>query len=1018
MSKLVLGLDLGAASVGWALLRVPGNQRESGEVVAMGSRVFPEGTDRDTKGLEKSKTVQRREARGSRRIKQRRKQRRRRLIATLLKADLLPDGDEALRTVLAGDPYPLRAKGLDQKLTAHELGRVLYHLNKRRGFKSNRKGGKSKEDGTVYESIQALTNQIGGAGCRTLGEYLNKLVAKPGERPEVRVRCYPVSGLYTLRAMYEQEFDKLWAAQQPHHADKLTPELARELKENVLFFQRPLRSAQHLVGYCELEPEEQRCPRGRWEAQQFIMLQELNHLRRIDTSTGEEKELTLEDRAKLYEKLCWNREIKMDAARDLLGWPEHHQCNLEHQGKRRSLKGNAVGDILRKALKEKEVKKLGRAQLIEIGAKLDEEEDFARLKAHALHAWRFSEEQVEALLKAAASLPERHLMVSLKSIEKMLPYLEEGYVISKAKELAGYKRRDEDRGEGLPALPLPFDRRGQPLTNNPVVQKTLFEVRKVINALIQVYGKPDEIVIEMARECRGSIDERNDRNIEMRKREKQRDAWKEQIRSDFAEFKDRPPRRDDTLKYELWLECGKTCPYTGQQISARQLFSGEVQIEHILPYSRSLDDSFMNKALCFHAFNAEKGNRTPFEFFAQTSKPKWQKRWEEIQVWAKNHREIPWAKRRRFLQKEIDTDKFIQRQLNDTRYISVVARDFVAGLCPQDRTPLQYVRCARGDLTAKLRWDWGLESVLDTETKNREDHRHHAVDAVVVALTDSKRVVLLTQNDETRRTRGLDIRSRDKVPDPWPVFRDQVKAKVNAVIVSHKPTRKVSGPLHEETFYGPTKRPGVFAVRKPVEALTKDMIENIRDETIRGLVKSRCTLDAQGQVVEIPKDAFKTPLHMQSGVPVKKVRIGFVSEKIVEIRPKTFVKPGENHHVAIYQNGESILSNTVTRFEAALRLSKGIPVVSPVHSEDSKAKLLFSICINDVLEIPKDNGAKILWRVQQLWEKQIQLRPITYAGPASNKEGRWIPAHKTVVEMGARKVSIDPLGRIAGYPRD
>lgn len=194
MSKRVLGLDLGSSSIGWALLKVPESEGEGGEVTALGVRVFPEGVDRDTKGLEKSKCVQRREARGARRTKQRRRIRRKQLVEILRQTGLLPGDDARLRELLTTDPYPLRAKGLDNRLEPFDLGRVLYHINQRRGFKSNRKGGKEK-DGAVKKETSELQAKIDGSQCRTLGEYLAKLAPKPGERPgPERVRSLYFAG--------------------------------------------------------------------------------------------------------------------------------------------------------------------------------------------------------------------------------------------------------------------------------------------------------------------------------------------------------------------------------------------------------------------------------------------------------------------------------------------------------------------------------------------------------------------------------------------------------------------------------------------------------------------------------------------------------------------------------------------------------------------------------------------------------------------------------------------------------
>ena len=141
MNSYTLGLDIGSKSIGWALLATS----QEPTIIDIGVRVFPEGVERDTKGLEKSKNATRRDARGSRRVHQRRRSRREDLVQTLREAKLLPvDEAELFELLKQKEPYELRAKGMDEQLAPYDFGRVLYHINQRRGFKSNRKSSKGK----------------------------------------------------------------------------------------------------------------------------------------------------------------------------------------------------------------------------------------------------------------------------------------------------------------------------------------------------------------------------------------------------------------------------------------------------------------------------------------------------------------------------------------------------------------------------------------------------------------------------------------------------------------------------------------------------------------------------------------------------------------------------------------------------------------------------------------------------------------------------------------------------------
>jgi CRISPR-associated endonuclease Csn1 len=264
MSSYTLGLDIGSKSIGWAVV-------ESGEnhkITDMGVRVFPEGVDRDTKGLEKSKNATRREARGARRTRQRRTDRKKRLIRTLRGAALLPENRDELRSLFETNPYEWRKKGLDEELDRYAFGRVLYHLSQRRGFKSNRKSGKAREDGVVIKAANALQADMDAKESRTVGEYFAGL---DPEQQRIRER-------YTFRSMYVREFDLLWAKQAEYHPGILTDNLYRKVRDEIIFFQRPLRPTDELIGACELEPQEKRCPRADWYARRFRLLQDVNNL--------------------------------------------------------------------------------------------------------------------------------------------------------------------------------------------------------------------------------------------------------------------------------------------------------------------------------------------------------------------------------------------------------------------------------------------------------------------------------------------------------------------------------------------------------------------------------------------------------------------------------------------------------------------------------------------------------------------------------------------------------------------
>ncbi len=240
---ITLGLDLGPNSIGWACI-----DTNNEKILGLGNRIFQEGVSNYNQGKEASKNESRRLARQSRRQYARKAQRKDKLKNILRLLGMFPEKQEGEQDFFEPDRenpsntiYRLRKKGLDEKLTKLEFGRVLYHLNQRRGFKSSLKSGQAKDDNKIIESTNELEKKMAETNSRTLGEYLAH------KNPiEERLR-----GRYTLRAMYVQEFDMLWENQKRYYPE-LTDAIKKNLKEETIFHQRPLKSVSHLIGKCSL----------------------------------------------------------------------------------------------------------------------------------------------------------------------------------------------------------------------------------------------------------------------------------------------------------------------------------------------------------------------------------------------------------------------------------------------------------------------------------------------------------------------------------------------------------------------------------------------------------------------------------------------------------------------------------------------------------------------------------------------------------------------------------------------
>ena len=312
-----LGLDLGTNSIGWALI----GHREDDQpnsLIDCGVRIFQEAVEAKTRT---PKNHARRAARQMRKQLARKRMRRDLLRKILTDARWLDEsfreyaGEAAFNAL--GDPYQLRKKSLDEKLTLAELARVLMHLNKRRGFQSNRKAQKD-EDGKVRTEITKLTKRIESNNCRTLGEYFASVNVPRGQ--------------YTDRSMYKREFDLIWEKQTTFYPEALTAERRAQI-HNAIFFQRPLKVQKFLVGKCPFETDRKRAPRALQETQRARYLQDINNLEVKDPIKRSYRKLRDDERTKLIALLEKQKSLSWGAAKKKLGLHENELFNLEEGNK-------------------------------------------------------------------------------------------------------------------------------------------------------------------------------------------------------------------------------------------------------------------------------------------------------------------------------------------------------------------------------------------------------------------------------------------------------------------------------------------------------------------------------------------------------------------------------------------------------------------------------------------------------------------------------------------------------------
>lgn len=1033
--KKTLGLDLGTNSIGWSLIEEDGKGKPVG-LIDCGTRIFIKAVEEKTPT---PKNHKRRQARMARRLLQRRARRRRRLENYLISLGLLPaevrnpekresvlnaigkpENVHASEAQAMADPYALRAKALDERLDPYELGKVLLHLVSRRGFQSNRKtlfsdmlddpdvqeilsemeredgeksAGEEKEESAFKAAIHDLQLAIEDKGCRTLGEYLNSLPL--AERKRNR---------RTGREMYKYELSEILREQSNHHA-VLTEAVKQEIG-HIIFFQRPLRISKDTVGFCSLEKKSRRSSMARLEFQRFRYLQDINNLQydyeQVNPETGEITGLGIklgpEDRNKLKELLEQQRTVSWAGIKKHLGLPKAVKFNLEATTKTKGIAGNQTACSIRSVLGSRWDSMTPEQQSMLVEDLISFEKKLA-LKNRLVRHWGLSAR--EAVQLVACDLPDGYGNLSLKAIRKLLPFLENGMRYDEARIAAGYTYEMKEQEKPADRLPSP------PQIRNPIVQKALYEVRRVVNAVIAAYGKPDSIRIELPRELTMSKSQKDS----YMKKQKENQKANERADTAYAEVRmanphlklGARPSNDDRLRFRLWEEQEYKCLYTGKTISMTELFSSAVDIDHILPYSRTVNDSYLNKAVVMATVNREKGNRTPFEAFSGNTD-----RWEQIVLRA---RKLHPQKYKAVMQQELGSvEGFINSQLTDTAYISREVHTYVSCLGSD-------VSVTKGIITSWLRRQWGLNSLLGSEVKNREDHRHHAIDATVVALTSRRLYMDIVHAAE----RGRDIH----VAEPWPGFRDVLQQRLEKVIVSHAPVRKLVGAFHEETGYGVQEKEGgghrVVCRKSLDERFDAKQVEKVLDPHLKELLKGH--LEKFGNNAKLAFSNENRPCYGKGQAPLRHVRIiaaeNFNPDSHLVVRdargkPYRYHPYGNNHHVEILRHKETgkIRGEFVTTWQAAQRVRRDRSLLFKTD-HGPEWEFLMALCISDLVMIGRGND-KTCYRVQSLDPDggRLVLREHTAATLNNDSQKIRKSINALVNELSMKPVSISPLGHI------
>lgn len=996
--KYSLGLDLGITSVGWAVIDL-----DRQKIERLGVRIF-EGAENPKDGS--SLAAPRRKARGARRRLRRKRIRMANVKQLITDRHILTEKEmeELYTKSFITTPWELRAMGLERELTGEELARVMVHIAKHRGFKSNRtispeelkkllKGhdeeGKAKAG--MAENSRLLKEGNDGKGYRAVGEMIYN-DAKFSEHKRNKAGDYQ----NTIKRDELVEEVKVLFDKQREFGNPFTTKETEEDYIKIFTHQLPFATEEqiaNLVGFCKLEPACKRAVKASWTAERFVLLSRLVNLRIVKNGI---KEFLTGEEAKAIEKLAYKqakvtykqirKAINLDEDDSFAYLPFKKTGNPE-DAVFAELKGYHT---LRKAVMEE----IGEAYWNTIISTKPETLDYL---ATALTHYKTDEDITkylvangieEELIKAVLTLNfTGHINISLEAAKKLIPFMEKGCTYDEACTEAGYLHTGNN-GNVIKSLKLPVP--DQDEIRNPVVFRAVTQARKVINAITREYGAPYSVQIELARDLSRDMNERR----EIEKRQGENRCERSDLRKEFEDKFHRFPTASELEKFRYWKDQGNYCVYSGKYIDPEKAFCSDdgnyAEIDHIIPYSRSFDDSYTNKVLVLGDENRNKGNRTPYEYFGEGA------RWEQFKLNVQNciHRK---DKRNRLLLrsfKEREEREMKERNLNDTRWITkYVAQWLENNLEFAEGEDKKRVHRINGRATAVLRHHWGVNSL-----KNREESDiHHAVDACVIACATEGMIKKISDYSRRRELKELKTDAehgkRRIIEAPWKNFRRELEARIaenpselltvlkpenyteeeiagtKPVFISRAPVRKAHGAAHEETIRSAKYlEEGKTAVKTSLSKIKLDSLENMvdkqRNRALYETLKKR--LEENGNK---PEKAFATEIRMptKSGEPgpvIRSIKLWSSGTSGVPVC-NGIAANGSMVKIEIYEKDKKFYIIPYYIDDIAKKLKKTKAVVKSKREEewkeiDNTFKYVFSLSKNDLVKVVKRDGCTYL----------------------------------------------------------
>ena len=936
--RYTLGLDIGIASVGWAVLR-NGLDGEPYRIENLGVRIFDKAEVPKTGA---SLAAPRRNARGSRRVIRRRRHRKERIKRLIEQEGIMTQAEMTQlfqNSSFEKSVYEIRVEALDRILTREEAVRLLIHFAQRRGYQSNSKAEEAKdsESGSVKQGISENRKIMEERGYRTFGEMLlmderfhyehNGLkIFVPHNKPSE----YKATA---ERSMLKKELEMIFSAQRALKSQWFSETLETAYME-IWSSQRSFdegpggnspyggNQIEKMLGTCF--DGESRAPKASYSAEYFRLLEGVNHLR-IESLDGGSFPLTQEQRELVVAAAKKSASLTYAQLRKMLGLTDNQYFNTVRYGSKTDKKAEKEPE--KGTEKEAEKKKFGHLQFyhqlrtaldkVKTGAAdtltWEQRDEIARIltmykadrrRNDELRKAGIPEEYIAALLPLA---PTKAMHLSVTALRKLIPYLEDGMSYSNAQFEAFGGQGSASTAPKKNKLSLnDIDE-----ITNPVVRRAVSQSIKVINAIVRQYGAPERVRIELAREIGKSFKDRG----EIEKSQADNAKNNERVKAKISEYKSGHITGQDIVKFKLFEEQDGICLYSGKNLDIARLFEpGYVDIDHIIPYSVSFDDSYSNKVLVLAAENRQKGNRIPFAYFGQDIS-----RWKKFETLVTNTVK-GYRKRKNLLLKHLSEEQsngFKQRNLQDTQYLSrVVFRLIENHLQFAETAPgKRHTQPVNGAITAQVRKRLGIEKIREN------GDLHHAVDAAVIACITPGMIEKITRYAKNQErfyatakgyvdmatgellTRAqYEATENIRFPEPWLGFRSELEARISdhpqeeiarrklphyenseeirPIFVSRMPNHKVTGAAHLETIRSPKGGAGLTVSKTSLTELKLD-----KDGEIAGYYRKEDdpllyeALKAQLKAFGGDgKKAFKEPFHKpkhngEDGPIVKKVKV-------------------------------------------------------------------------------------------------------------------------------------------------